>query len=74
MLSDEEAIKLAVDKFNSTDNDSGDEVLEFLFNVAYGARDKYIRLYAAMLQRESAKVVDEPFKTVGEFLDEASSS
>lgn len=74
MLSNEEAIDLAVDKFNSTDDDSGDEVLEFLFNLAYDARDKYIRLYAAKMKQESAKVVNEPFKTVGEFLDEASSS
>ena len=75
MLTSEQAIKRALEQFESGVDNTGDEQLEFLIDTAYRAREIYVKLYASRLlanapQQES----DMPFKTMGEFISEQASS
>ena len=75
MLTSEQAIKRAIEQFESGGDITGDEQLEFLIETAYRARELYIKLYASrllvnVLQQEQ----DMPFKTMGEFISEQASS
>ena len=75
MLTSEQAIKRALEQFNSGVDDTSDEQLEFLIETAYRAREVYVKLYASrLLQNAPQQESDMPFKTMGEFISEQASS
>ena len=75
MLSSEQAIQKALERFEAADDDSGDEQLEFLIETAYRAREIYVKLYASrLLANAPQQEQDMPFKTMGEFISEQASS
>lgn len=70
MLTSQEAIQKALEQFESGVDDTSDEILEFLLETSYLAREKYVKLYAARLLSnapQQTQPTDMPFKTMGEF-------
>ena len=69
MLSSNEAVQRALAQFDSGEDDTNDEQLEFLIDLAYRAREIYVKLYASRLLQNEPQQSDMPFKTIGEFLN-----
>lgn len=71
----EDVYERALTQFNSGNDDTGDEVLEFLLKTAYTARYLYVLAYAELLLKHAPQQEsDMPFKTMGEFISEQASS
>ena len=70
MLSSNEAVQRALAQFDSGEDDTNDEQLEFLIDLAYRAREIYVKLYASrLLANAPQQEPDMTFKTMGEFLN-----